>query len=263
MRLRCTGGAKRERNSKKKTAMVHNIRWEQMVSYASLSGQITSVFVLQVVSVILLVALLVACFFLVRCNGRCRTGRAEKARKDVGEQLNSMLGTGKVTLPERELEEREEKVTVQDPVAETAPVRMPEPIAVKETRSVDMDEIMRGLQEENLRELVRDRLEQISRRTEDWALEVVDSLGEMEALKTEVPEDARGLRTICAEMRRRLAELGCEVVDSDEWDPERQRAIKTKQTLPPGSTPQITKKVSFGLCVQGHLARKQEVCINK
>lgn len=249
--------------------MEHNLYIGQMMPDMVSGGQAeswyTSVLALQIISGVLLVALLIACFFMVQCKGKCRAGVTEEARKDMGEQLDSILGTKKTDTPKEEVEMglAEQPLPARETVIVTAPVEKTEPTVAKEPTSVNMDEIMQGLQDEDLRELVRDRLEQISRRTEDWALEMVDSLGEMESLKTEISEDAQSLHTICTEMRRQLTELGCEVIDSDEWNSERQRAIKTEQTLPPGSAPQITRKVSFGLCVQGRLVRKQEVCINK
>ena len=119
------------------------------------------------------------------------------------------------------------------------------------------------IREENVRELVCDRIEQITRRLEDWGVEMADSLAELESLRSDDEFDVVQLKKICAELRRQLKLLDCELIDLDEWNPEKQRAIRVEEGLPPGSTPRITRKVSLGLCVQGRLVRKQEVYIKK
>ncbi len=136
------------------------------------------------------------------------------------------------------------------------------PTSVSED-TVRVEECPAAIQEEDLRELVRDRADQVSRRVVSWAMEVADALGELERLDVEDAEDAQQVKKIVAEYRRELAALDCELLDSDTWNPELQRAVKIEQTLPPGSSPQVTQKISFGLRVQGHLVRKQEVCLNK
>lgn len=126
-----------------------------------------------------------------------------------------------------------------------------------------MRETVDAIAGDDLRDLVRDRLEEVSRRVEDWGMEVADALGELEDLKTEDADDARRVQDVCTELRRELSALGCEILDSDVWNPETQRAVKVEYTLPPGSTPSIAQKVSYGLRVQGRLVRKQEVCLQK
>ena len=128
---------------------------------------------------------------------------------------------------------------------------------------IRMCELSDSIREENVRKLVCDRIEQVTRRLEDWGVEMVDSLAELESLRSDDEFDEGQLKKICAELRRQLESLDCELIDLDEWDPEKQRAIRVEEGLPTGSTPSITRKVSLGLCVQGRLVRKQEVYIKK
>ncbi len=128
---------------------------------------------------------------------------------------------------------------------------------------IRMGELSDSIREENVRELVCDRIEQVTRRLEDWGVEMADSLAELESLRSDDEFDEGQLKKICAELRRQLESLDCELIDLDEWDPEKQRAIRVEEGLPSGSTPSITRKVSLGLCVQGRLVRKQEVYIKK
>ncbi len=119
------------------------------------------------------------------------------------------------------------------------------------------------IHEDDVRELVRDRMEQITRRLEDWGVEMADSLAELESLRSDDESDVGQLKKIRAELRRQLKLLDCELIDLDEWNPEKQRAIRVEEGLPLDSVPRITRKVSLGLCVQGRLVRKQEVYIKK
>lgn len=141
--------------------------------------------------------------------------------------------------------------------AETPP---PTPVG---TRSFSIREVVEDITDEGIRELIRDRMEEVLRRTEDWGMEVADVLGEIENLKTEPGGDTERVRELCIEMRRELAATGCELLDSDVWTPEIQRAIKVENAPSPGGQTSVTHKISYGLRVHGRLVRKQEVCIQK
>ncbi len=131
------------------------------------------------------------------------------------------------------------------------------------SKRLRVGDLTNEIHEEDVRELVRYRMEQITRRLESWGKEMADVYNELVDLRSDDDFDARQLKMICAELRRQLESLDCELIDLDEWNPEKQRAIRVEEGLPPGSTPRITRKVSLGLCVQGRLVRKQEVYIKK
>ena len=187
----------------------------------------------------------------------------DRVQKEVGQILQ---------IRHEPPEEEPDNVVEQDVVEVPSPVEKPaeeelssEPEAPQSVCSgrIRMGELSESIREENVRELVCDRIEQITRRLEDWGVEMADSLAELESLRSDDEFDGGQLKKICLELRRQLESLDCKLIDLDEWDPEKQRAIRVEEGLPPGGTPRITRKVSLGLCVQGRLVRKQEVYIKK
>lgn len=117
------------------------------------------------------------------------------------------------------------------------------------------------LQEENLRELMRDRIDCIGRSMEGWALEVVDTIDEITRLidTTEQETEKESIRKVVAALTTLLTEAGCELINDDEWNPDRQRAIKVERVLPKDAKPRIKKKIRQGVIVRGVLIRKQDV----
>ena len=65
-----------------------------------------------------------------------------------------------------------------------------------------VEDLTNEIHEEDVRELVRDRSEQITRRLEDWGVEMADSLAELESLRSDDEFDVGQLKKICAELRR-------------------------------------------------------------
>ena len=129
--------------------------------------------------------------------------------------------------------------------------------AVSESRKT-FDELISSIDSEDARELVRERDAELVRRLEDWALEVVDAMDEISRMPHE-----KGTVAYVERLRSQLAMQDCTLIDSDEWNPELQRAIKVQEAAQPGGAPRIIRKVSTGLYVRGKLARKQTVIIEK
>lgn len=129
--------------------------------------------------------------------------------------------------------------------------------AVSESRKT-VDELINSIDSEDARELVRERDAELVRRLEDWALEVVDAVDEI----SRIPHE-KGTIAYVERLRSQLSMQECTLIDSDEWNPELQRAIKVQDAAQPGGSPRIIRKVSTGLYVRGKLARKQAVVIEK
>lgn len=133
----------------------------------------------------------------------------------------------------------------------------PDSSAVSESRKT-VDELINSIDSEDARELVRERDTELVRRLEDWALEVVDTIDEISRMPHE-----KGTFAYVERLRSHLSKQDCTLIDSDEWNPELQRAIRVQDAAQPGGTPRIIRKVSTGLHVRGKLVRKQSVIIEK
>ena len=121
-----------------------------------------------------------------------------------------------------------------------------------------VEDLINSIDSEDVRELVREREAELVRRLEDWALEVVDTIDEI----SRIPHE-KGTIAYVERLRSQLSMQDCTLIDSDEWNPELQRAIKVQDAAQPGGTPRIIRKVSTGLHVRGKLVRKQSVIIEK
>ncbi len=122
------------------------------------------------------------------------------------------------------------------------------------------------LNDENLRELVKDRLNDLQEeetRTQAWALALVDLLDELKLMRPSYSEcDAKVVSRLAQEFERLLQGEGFTRIDLDEWNPALQRAIRVERTLPEGAPAAIISKGASGLIIGGRLIRKQEVILN-
>lgn len=137
------------------------------------------------------------------------------------------------------------------------------------TNRLDTDSLYtqaEAIEDENLRELLKDRLTNIA---EDSDMEqqallaaaLLDEIGIFNAAYT--GNDFNQLKQICRELRLELEANQCELLDSDTWVPEIQRAIKIDYTLPEGSSPVVAQKHALGIKVNDRLLKKQEVTLLK
>ena len=94
-----------------------------------------------------------------------------------------------------------------------------------------------------------------------WALGVVDFLDELKESDADASEEERtASRNLSDRLRAALAEKGFALVDSDEWNPDRQRAVAVSRK-PDATGTKILGKGSTGLSLNGKIIRKQEVKI--
>ncbi len=126
-------------------------------------------------------------------------------------------------------------------------------------------QLAKQLQENDLRELVQERLADIADEREDlerWALAIVDLLDELRLMQPSYsPQDSKAAALLRDELLRLLREQDCELIDLDDWTPSRQRALRVEHKLPEGEAPRILSKETSGLIVKGSLVRKQEVSV--
>ncbi len=129
-----------------------------------------------------------------------------------------------------------------------------------------LDETVKCLNDENLKELVKERLEDMKMAESDvqeWALMAIDLYDELNLmLKSYSKEDEEYMNVIIHILLNSLKEKDCELIDDDVWEPTRQRAIKVEKNRPEGEPPVILSKGRSGLILNGRLIRKQEVTIN-
>lgn len=115
------------------------------------------------------------------------------------------------------------------------------------------------------RDFVSERLSELKPNMEGdetkWALDVVDFLDELSEADEEV---SFAERDISKSIRRRLLEIfssrGFALIDSNEWNPDLQRAVSVVRRSDVLTT-NIIKKGSTGLSRNGKIIRKQEVKI--
>ena len=114
-------------------------------------------------------------------------------------------------------------------------------------------------------DFVNDRLSELDPRTNTdetkWALGVVDFLDELKDAEadasSEEQAESASLRTSLLAI---LSSKGFSLVDSDEWNPDKQRAVAVVRK-PDTAEPKILGKGSTGLARDGKIIRKQEVKI--
>ncbi|WP_455562832.1 hypothetical protein [Akkermansia massiliensis] len=125
------------------------------------------------------------------------------------------------------------------------------------------DRVIEGVESENLRELVKERIADLSvdgLSIEKWALGVVDFMDEISWMSVSfTSRDSQVLQKVVEKLKELLISMDCLPVDEDCWNPERQRAVSVQKNLPKGASPHIVRKGSSGLIIKGKLIRKQEV----
>ncbi len=129
-----------------------------------------------------------------------------------------------------------------------------------------LKELLSHLEDENLKELVKDRLSEMETeesKVQSWAILGVDFLDELKLMqKSYSKADEEIIWLLMQELLTSLARKDCELIDEDVWTPKRQRAVRVERTLPEGAAPVILSKGRSGLIVRGELIRKQEVSVN-
>lgn len=119
---------------------------------------------------------------------------------------------------------------------------------------------------DNWAEFIRERLCELDPTSyadeTKWALGVVDFLDELKEAESEAsPEERKVSATLCMALLSSLASRNFKPVDSDEWNPERQRAVAVVRK-PDATGTKILGKGSTGLSRNGKIIRKQEVKIS-
>lgn len=94
-----------------------------------------------------------------------------------------------------------------------------------------------------------------------WALGVVDFLDELKESEADASAEERTESlNLSDRLRAALAAKGFALVDSDEWNPDKQRAVAVSRK-PDAISTKILGKGSTGLSLNGKIIRKQEVKI--
>lgn len=147
------------------------------------------------------------------------------------------------------------------------PITGPEPdIPSSRLHTDSLSTLAEAIENENLRELLKDRLENIaeSRDMENQALLATALLDEIGMFQAAYSGNAlERLEEMRRALRLELEANECELLDSDTWAPEIQRAIKIDYTQPEGSDPIIAKKHALGIKINSRLIKKQEVTLLK
>lgn len=131
-----------------------------------------------------------------------------------------------------------------------------------------MRETIQACDEENLRLLLEDRLDEVDDDKADLekqALDVALLLDEIHGLETPYADKPDGvvLARLANDLKAELLACNCELLDSDVWNPDIQRAVRIEPTDEPLEHPIILAKQALGVKVRGRLVRKQEVKIKK
>lgn len=131
-----------------------------------------------------------------------------------------------------------------------------------------MRETIQACDEENLRLLLEDRLDEVDDDKADLekqALDVALLLDEIHGLETPYAGKPDGvvLARLADDLKAELRSRDCELLDSDVWNPDIQRAVRIEPTDEPLEHPIILAKQALGVKVRGRLVRKQEVKIKK
>lgn len=121
------------------------------------------------------------------------------------------------------------------------------------------DADLKGLMEDRVAEFI-----DASRHPDDCALAAVDFLDELSGIESAYDETLSSLIVnMQSVVKDGLKKSGYEILDSDAWNPDMQRAVKISHVLKPDDFPQIAAKRASGLRCQERLIRKQEVEILK
>ena len=127
--------------------------------------------------------------------------------------------------------------------------------------------VVDAAEEENLRMLILDRLEEIEEEEDDierQVLKAVDLLDEILQMRNAyADENARVLDALTQEIKQQLSDLACEILDSDVWQPLVQKAVKIEYILPDGEPPVVFQKLISGVKKNGVVLRKQSVVLHK
>lgn len=128
-------------------------------------------------------------------------------------------------------------------------------------------ELSKTAEDVNLEGLLLDRLEDIKaayEHTQKWAIECIGLIDEIRVMRNAYKgNDGEVLDVINSVLRVQLEERDCEILNSDTWNPDIQRAIKIDRVLPKGSPKTIVAKYASGLKIAGSLIRKQEVVLEQ
>ena len=143
----------------------------------------------------------------------------------------------------------------QDLPSRQAPVAMPWPVAPEAAGNISKD----------WAEFVRDRLGELDPASCDnetkWALGVVDFLDELKDADAEASSEERASSaSLRVALLSCLSNKGFALEDSDEWNPDKQRAVAVVRK-PDATVTTILGKGSTGLSRNGKIIRKQEVKI--
>lgn len=98
----------------------------------------------------------------------------------------------------------------------------------------------------------------------EWAGLLADFADELQMMHaSQTPQEQQVSDLFLSSIREDLSREGGELLDSDEWDPQIQRAVEVVHTGRDGEREQIDRKDSFGLRLRGKLLRKQNVKLTK
>lgn len=162
--------------------------------------------------------------------------------------------------------EKEENEQATDSEAEKEAVAPVETNPHDEQLQMIMD-LSKTAEDVNLEGLLLDRLEDIKaayEHTQKWAIECIGLIDEIRVMRNAYKgNDGEVLDVINSVLRVQLEERDCEILNSDTWNPDIQRAIKIDRVLPKGSPKTIVAKYASGLKIAGSLIRKQEVVLEQ
>ena len=98
----------------------------------------------------------------------------------------------------------------------------------------------------------------------EWACLLADFADELQMMRAaQSPQRQKVSDLFLSAIREELSREGGELLDSDEWDPQIQRAVEVVHTGRDGEREQVDRKDSFGLRLRGKLLRKQNVKLTK
>lgn len=151
--------------------------------------------------------------------------------------------------------------------APTASTPSPSPIAPLPPLTWPQPPVQGNGISSNWAEFVRDRLGELDPVSCDnetkWALGVVDFLDELKEADAEASSEERASSaSLRATLLACLLNKGFALEDSDEWNPDKQRAVAVVRK-PDATATTILGKGSTGLSRNGKIIRKQEVKIVK
>ena len=116
----------------------------------------------------------------------------------------------------------------------------------------------------DLRSLIEDRKEQLQKIEDDtdlWSIAAVDFMDELRMMEKSYSEkDKDFVNHISMTIRNQLLSLNVELIDCNDWTPDKQRAISVTVN-PDTQQAKILRKGATGIVINGHLIRKQEVIL--